>query len=141
LAVALIAVIMAPAGVQATFFPRSFFDDFPLGRGWISTGGDAYNEHLVRDVGALFLALIAVTAWTVWRRSDVSGVAAAWLLFGVLHLVHHSRHLDSLATGDTIALTASLVVIPLLAVAALIAERRDTRRVSGNEGSRESPGT
>src|SRR4051812_27419002 len=30
-----IALLMAPAGLQAAFAPRSFFDDFPLGRGWI----------------------------------------------------------------------------------------------------------
>lgn len=124
--VSLIALFMLPAGVQAMFAPRSFFDDFPVGRGWISAGGDAYNEHLVRDVGALFLALIVATAWTVWRRSDVSGVASAWLLFGVLHLVYHVGHLDTLATADAVALTASLVVIPLLALASLIAERRAT---------------
>ena len=118
------AVFMLPAGVQAAFAPRSFFDDFPIGRGWISAGGDAYNEHLVRDVGALFLSLIVVTGWTVWRRVDVSGVALAWLLFGVLHLVYHVGHLDSLATADAIALTASLVVIPLLALVGLIAEHR-----------------
>ena len=55
IALGLIAVFMAPAGVQAPFAPRSFFDDFPLGRSWIAHHGDAYNEHLVRDVGALSL--------------------------------------------------------------------------------------
>ena len=80
-ALGLIAVFMLPAGVQATFAPRSFFDDFPLGRGWISHTGDAYNEHLVRDVGALFLAMIIVTVWTVWRHLPATtcrrGVARA----------------------------------------------------------------
>jgi hypothetical protein len=47
-ALATIAVVMLPTGLQAAFAPRSFFDDFPLGRGWISSGGEAYNEHLVR---------------------------------------------------------------------------------------------
>jgi hypothetical protein len=37
--------------------PHSFYDDFPLpGRDWVSTLGP-YNEHFVRDVGALNLAL------------------------------------------------------------------------------------
>ena len=67
-ALGLIAVLMLPAGLQAAFAPRSFFDDFPLGRGWIAHSGDAYNEHLVRDVGALFLAMIMVTGWIVLRR-------------------------------------------------------------------------
>ena len=38
-------------------FPRSFYDDFPApGWGWVSTLGP-YNEHLVRDYGAMNLAL------------------------------------------------------------------------------------
>ena len=53
-ALGLIALMMLPAGLQATFAPRSFFDDFPFRRGWIRRDGGAFNEHLVRDVGALF---------------------------------------------------------------------------------------
>ena len=76
-ALALIGLFMLPAGLQAAFAPRSFFVDFPLGRGWISHQGDPYNEHLVRDVGALFLALIVVTGWTVWKRRPGRSVAVA----------------------------------------------------------------
>ena len=43
-------------GLQALFTPRSFYDDFPLGRGWVAMDGP-YNQHLVRDVGSLNLAL------------------------------------------------------------------------------------
>ncbi len=61
--VGLIAIFMLPAGLHAAFTPRSFSDDFPLGRGFISHQGDLYNEHLVRDVGALFLALAIAALW------------------------------------------------------------------------------
>ena len=115
----LIAVFMLPAGIQATFAPKSFFDDFPLGRGWISHTGDAYNEHLVRDVGALFLALIIVTGWTVWRRLPARPVAVAWLVFGTLHLTFHARHLDGYDTIDKIGLIGSLIAVPALALVAL----------------------
>ena len=47
-------------GVQAEFFPRSFYDDFPFGRGWVAMDG-RYNEHLIRDFGALNLALLVLT--------------------------------------------------------------------------------
>ncbi len=44
-------------GLWALLFPRAFYDDFPLpGREWVSTLGP-FNEHLVRDCGALNLAL------------------------------------------------------------------------------------
>jgi len=52
-------------GVQAEFFPRSFYDDFPLGRGWVAMDG-RYNEHLIRDVGALNLALLVLTIGAIF---------------------------------------------------------------------------
>jgi len=37
----------------------------------------AYNEHLVRDVGALFLALVIASLWTARNRAFVTPVAVA----------------------------------------------------------------
>ena len=119
LALGLIAVMMLPAGLQAAFAPRSFFDDFPLGRGWISHQADAYNEHLVRDVGALFLAMIIVTCWTVLQRGPSRPIAVAWLVLGLLHLEYHAAHLDGYGTTDRIGLVASLVTVPAVAACAL----------------------
>ena len=62
-----LAVSALTVGLWALLVPRSFYDDFPLpGRAWVSTLGP-YNEHLVRDVGALNLA----------RRTSSSGGCAA----------------------------------------------------------------
>jgi hypothetical protein len=119
----LIAVLMSPAAVQATFAPRSFFDDFPLGRSWISATGDLYNEHLTRDVGGLFTAMIIVTAWTLWRRHPTAPIATAWLIQGALHAGFHIGHLDGYETIDKLGLLASLAAIPVLAVIALWAGR------------------
>lgn len=79
---ALIALFMLPTAVQASFAPESWFDDFPLGRGWVAAGGGSYDEHLVRDVGVLFLALFVVTAWSVWRREAMTILAALSLWAG-----------------------------------------------------------
>jgi hypothetical protein len=122
-----IAVLMAPAGLQAAFAPRNFFEEFPLGRGWISAGDAVYDEHLVRDVGALFLALIVATVWCALRREAMAAVAVAWLIEGVLHLGYHVGHLDGLGATDKTGLVVSLVVVPVLALVALwasMAERR-----------------
>lgn len=110
---------MLPAGLQAVLTPRVFFDDFPLGRGWIEQEGGVYNEHLVRDVGALILALIIVTVWALWRRPAARPVAAAWLVQGTLHLAYHTGHLNSYDTVDKLGLIGSLVTVPLLALVAL----------------------
>ncbi|CAN5830212.1 hypothetical protein BH24ACT5_BH24ACT5_03350 [soil metagenome] len=113
-----IGLFMLPAGVQAAFAPRSFFDDFPLGRGWIAAEGGTYDEHLVRDVGVLFLALILVTLWAAWRGEFLVPVAVAWLVQGVGHLAYHVGHLDGVAGVDRVGLLVSLAVIPALAALA-----------------------
>jgi hypothetical protein len=121
----LIAAFMAPVGVQAALFPRSFFTGFPVGRGWITGTGGAYNEHLVRDVGVLFVALVIATAWTAATRQGDRAVAVAWIVQGAAHLVFHTSHLHDLTGLDRAALLASLAVIPVLAAVAL---RRPTNR-------------
>ena len=122
-ALGLIAAAMLPAGLQAAFAPRSFFEDFPLGRGWIAHDAGAFNEHLVRDVGGLFLALIVVTAWAARRGGPTRVVAVAWLVQGVLHVAYHAGHLEGFAAVDQVGLIGSLVTVPLLALVALWAGR------------------
>ena len=78
-----------PVGAWATFAPRSFYDDFPgFGRHWVQVDGP-YNQHLVRDFGALNLALAVVTiaAAITLSRPLVIAVAMAWPTWGVPHLV------------------------------------------------------
>jgi nucleoside-diphosphate-sugar epimerase len=107
-------------GVQAAFFPRSFYDDFPMGRGWVALDG-AYSEHLVRDVGALNLTLLVLTIGALLsgtrRVTRITGIA--WLAYGVPHFVYHARHLSmmDLSGGEKTALLGSLavtVVAPLV---------------------------
>jgi hypothetical protein len=105
-------------GVWAQFFPASFYADFPGGRGWVSADG-AFNEHLVRDVGGLQLALAAVTGWAASRRAGPGArraVALAWLLFAVPHLTYHATHLQPFGVTDAVAQVVALalqVVAPL----------------------------
>lgn len=116
-ALTLVAFFMLPTAIQATFAPRSWFDDFPLGRGWVAVGG-TYDEHLVRDVGVLYLALIIVTLWSVWRDELTAAVAIAWTVQGALHVTYHVGHLDGLGTVDKVGLVASLMSIPILGLIA-----------------------
>lgn len=120
LLIGLIALFMLLAAVQAAFWPQSFADDFPFGRGWLAATGGTYDEHLVRDVGALLLALIVATTWTVVKRLPSGPIAAAWLVQGVLHFAYHIGHLDGLDTVDQVLLAGSLVAVPVMAGAALV---------------------
>jgi hypothetical protein len=119
---AVLAVSGATVGLWATFAPRSFYDDFPGGgRSWVAPDGP-FNEHLVRDVGALNLALtvLTVAAAIMLVRSLVVVAALGWLAYGVPHLVYHVRHRDVFDTGDQLASLTSLALLPVLAVVALV---------------------
>jgi hypothetical protein len=104
-------------GFWAAFAPQSFYDDFPgSGRVWVAVDGP-YNEHLVRDVGELNLALAVVTigAAIVLTRTLVLLASLAWVVYSLPHWVYHLRHLDPLeSTGDQIAVAVSLGVVTLV---------------------------
>jgi hypothetical protein len=119
-----------PIGLWAAFAPRSFYDDFPgFGREWVRVDGP-YNEHLMRDFGALNLALAVVTIAAVitLARPLVIAVAIAWLAWGVPHLVYHSRHLDVYETSDQVLNVVLLTGLPVLAVAVLVLTLRRPAR-------------
>lgn len=120
----LLGLMFLPTALQATLAPRSFFDDFPLGRGWVAADGGAYNEHLVRDVGGLFLALVILSLVAWIRPSLCFPVGLAWLVQGLLHLVFHAGHLEGLEAVDSVGLVSSLVLVPVLATWAIVTGRR-----------------
>ncbi len=65
----------AVTGGWAYAAPRRWYDTFPgLGMSWLPQLGP-FNEHFVKDVGAMFLAMAAVTAWrsSWWSTKPWSG--------------------------------------------------------------------
>ena len=108
-------------GGWAALAPRAFYDGFPgLGRVWVAADGP-FNEHLVRDVGQLFLAMSVVTFVAVVYPipTMVRAVAAAWLVQGLPHLVYHASHVDLYGTADAVLNVASLALLVVLAFVAL----------------------
>ena len=114
----------AGVGVIAAFAPRAFYDDFPYLGHWVDRL-PPYNEHLVTDVGALYLGFALVLAWAAvtLRRELVQAACWGWILFSVLHLVFHARHLDSFGTGDAVQELVSLAVVVALPLIVLWAIR------------------
>ena len=103
-ALAGVGLIQVVDGLYALLAPSSFYGDFPLGRGWVEAL-PSYSEHLVRDVGGLFLATGAVllaAAWTLQRRLVIVA-AASFLLFSLPHAIYHLLNLGPYSTGDAIA--------------------------------------
>lgn len=113
-------------GVWALFWPRGFYDTFPgLGFGaWASEG--PFNEHFIRDVGALYLALVAAGIFAaLTRRADAAvAVGIAWIVFSVPHLAYHLGHLHGLAPIDAIAQPIALALTLVLAIPLVFPPRR-----------------
>jgi hypothetical protein len=117
-ALALLALTAAFVGFWALLAPASFYTSFPgLGFTWVSEAGP-YDEHLVRDVGALYLALLVVTVLALLRPASVRPWVAglAWLVFGVPHLVFHAAHAGP---GDAVEVTALALNVLLAVIACL----------------------
>jgi hypothetical protein len=109
------ATVQAAVGLWAQFLPESFYQDFPFGRGWVQLL-PPYNEHLVRDVGGLSLALVVVLVAAAVRGDRwTSRVAAlAMLAFAVPHTVFHALHLEHFPTADAVVQTVGTVGLCLV---------------------------
>ncbi|GAA2041455.1 hypothetical protein GCM10009819_29150 [Agromyces tropicus] len=121
-------------GAWALLAPRSFADGFPfpaLFEAWVGVDGP-YNEHLIRDVGALYLALVAAgVVAALMRRADASvAVGVAWVVFSIPHLAYHLGHLDGLPPLDAVAQPIALASSLVLAAPLCLPPRRHDRAAS-----------
>lgn len=112
-------------GVWAVGWPHQFYRTFPgLGHHW-TAGYPPYNEHLVFDVGAAFLAFAVLLGYPALRpdpklaRFALSG----FLVFATLHLGFHLAHHGGLAGIDLIGSLLSLVVGVVVPLALLVTTR------------------
>ena len=115
-------LIGTAVGVWAAFLPREFYDSFPgVGLGpWVAVDGP-YNEHLVRDVGALYLGFAIAGFYAAATRGVQASraVGVAWIVFSIPHLLYHLGHLEGLdalnAAVEIVSLSSTIVLAaPLL---------------------------
>ncbi len=121
---AILGAIQATDGLYALLAPRSFYEDFPAGRGWVEAL-PAYNEHLVRDVGSLFLATAVVLfAAAIWMERRLILIAlVSFLTFALPHAIYHFLHLGPYDTFDAVANVVALgftVVAPVVVLVAML---------------------
>lgn len=119
--IAVIALTPALVGLWATVAPRGFYDGFPGGgHHWVSAVG-AYDEHLVRDVGALYLGALVMLAFAfAWLdRRLVQAALVSTAVAALPHLIYHSTALDGFSAGDAVAEIGGLAVNVVLPLALL----------------------
>jgi hypothetical protein len=119
-ALAILAIPPAWVGIWATAAPRSFYDDFPGPSSWVSPLGP-YDEHLVRDVGAFQLGLLAVVllALVTLDRRVVQAALVASIVAGLPHLIYHLTATGPLSTADNVLSLLGLAA-PVLIAAVLL---------------------
>jgi alkylhydroperoxidase family enzyme len=125
-----LAAVQAIDGLYALFVPTSFYDDFPLGRGWVAAIPE-YNEHLVRDVGGLFLgtAIVLGAAALFLSRRLVIIACVSFLAFSLPHAVWHFFNLGPYDTADAVANIVTLGATVLIPVGLLwLLSRPDPER-------------
>jgi hypothetical protein len=125
---AVLAAAQAMTGSWALVSPLVFYEGFPVAwHTWVALL-PPYNEHLVRDVGALNLALAAVLAGAALRadRATVRLAATAGLVAAVPHAAYRAVHLSDFPPGDAAAPTiAAAVYVALLVVVLRLGGRLD----------------
>ena len=135
-----VAVGQGLSGLWALVAPRSFYEDFPAGRGgWVSATGP-YNEHMTIDYGSLSLALVVVliAAAVVLERRFVIAAAGAYLVWAVPHYGYHLATLDIYGTGDAIGNAVTLGASVVLPLAIIWRARRPEALTAAGDGGQPS---
>jgi hypothetical protein len=119
----------AVIGFWALIAPRSFFDSYPLGLGWVAML-PPFNEHLVRDVGALSVgfSVLFLAALVHPRRALVGATACAWLAAATPHLLFHLGHLRGLSVSEALGQSAGLILVMVIPIGLLLMVRHDPPR-------------
>ncbi|HLG78330.1 MAG TPA: hypothetical protein VKX46_18090 [Ktedonobacteraceae bacterium] len=133
---AFLALATMNVGIWALFFPFSFYTTFPVpGHHWIAML-PPYNEHLVRDVGALTLSFALLFVWTAIspQRHLMQAILWAWLVYAVPHFIYHINHLMHFPFIDQVGQTVLLGSVILLPIVMLLAILRPSSRPRNTHG-------
>ncbi len=126
---ALNAVALIPLALWPLASPQGFYDNFPGGgRHWIDINGP-YNEHLLRDFGALNAALLVVVGFAIWKMAPslVQAAGLALAVYAAPHAIYHLNHLDVYKSGDKVIATAPLVLQVFMGLAIFWLSSRQAR--------------
>ncbi|MET9110179.1 hypothetical protein [Streptomyces zhihengii] len=119
--------------VWGYFAPKTWYETFPgFGDGWLTRLGP-YNEHLVADTAAMFLAMTVLTTAALCHPKDnrfAQVTGASWLAFNVLHLLYHVQHLGMYSVWEKVTLVSFLSLLTIVSALLLIpvSPARDTDR-------------
>lgn len=123
-----LAVPAAVVGIWGLIAPAGFHATFPGGgRHWLPPLGP-YNEHLMRDFAAAYLALAALLTIGALKPKMTARRAApaVFLVFALPHFIYHVLHTEGLATGDNIVNLIALALTVVIPIALLAIPEENT---------------
>jgi hypothetical protein len=122
---ALLAASAVLTGVWAAVVPTAFYSSFPGGgHTWVALL-PPYNEHLVRDVGDLYLGFSVLLVWAAisLRPHLVCAALVSWEASALPHALFHLAHLGGLPPADAITQMSALAGTALLPLVLLLVLR------------------
>jgi hypothetical protein len=127
----LLTVTNVLVGGWAYFAPLHWYNTFPgMGLRWLPVLGP-YNEHFAKDVGAMYLAMAALSAIPLFylaNRTLLRSTALTLSIFNALHLIYHITMLHMYGPRDAILNAVFLTLILSSSMALTVPVRgADTR--------------
>lgn len=118
-------IVTTAVGLVATLLPRTFYRHVP----WVALN-PPYSEHLMRDYGAMNLALapVLVVAAVSMNQLLVRTALGALLIFAIPHLIFHATHLEQFSTTAAVTELIALTIAAVLPAALLTQTRADRHR-------------
>ncbi len=104
-------------GLPASFAPETFYTDYPFYTSLVSLL-PPYNEHLVTDIGGLYLGFGVMFAWALFQpsRQLIIPLCSAWIVAQALHFAFHVSHLTGFTTSEAVGQTIGLGLYIVLAI-------------------------
>jgi hypothetical protein len=112
-------------GLPATFVPETFYTDYPFFTALVKLL-PPYNEHLITDVGGLYIGFGLMFAWATFRpsRQLVLPLCWAWIVAQSLHFAFHISNLTGFTTTEATIQQVGLAFYILVALVPVVLLRR-----------------
>lgn len=112
-------------GIPASFVPETFYTDYPFFTALVSLL-PPYNEHLITDIGGLYLAFGIMFIWAMIKpsRQLIVPLCASWIVAQTLHFAFHVSHLTGFTTTEAFIQQIGLGIYILVAIIPIALLRR-----------------
>jgi len=111
--------------LPAAFAPETFYTDFPFYTALVKLL-PPYNEHLITDIGGLYLGFGLMFIWAMIKPSKelVVPLCWGWIAAQALHFAFHVSHLTGFTTTEAVGQQIGLALYIAVALVPIAMLRR-----------------